>query len=101
MNRLIEAFRGLFTVASVSGGTVAETAKFALDNVDWASPLNELEPASNAMVDTYLEAAGASSAEQGSSAHTIAEALLAVADRLPWGAPYEDRAGELDMAAIA
>lgn len=101
MNRLIDSLKGFFTAASISGGELARTAKFTLDNVDWTGALNEPEPAGNPTVDTQLEAACAGSGADGSSAHTIAQALLAVADRLRWTTPSQDRVGEPDMVAFA
>ncbi len=35
MNHLIDAFEGLFTAASKSGGDLAKTAGFVLENVNW------------------------------------------------------------------
>ena len=57
MNRLIDAFEGLFTAASGCGGEVAETAKFTLENVNWRGRLSKPEPMSHPIVDRHLEAA--------------------------------------------
>ncbi len=86
MNRLIDAFEGLFTVATLSGGALAKTANFTLKNVDWKDTLSKPEPTSHHVVDTHLEAACANSGQQGSSSHGAAIALLAVADQLVWRA---------------
>ena len=40
MNRLIDAFEGLFTAAALSGGELAETANFTLENVKWMGKLS-------------------------------------------------------------
>lgn len=86
MNRLIDAFEGLFTVATLSGGALAKTANFTLKNVDWKDTLSKPEPTSHHVVDAHLEAACANSGQQGSSSHGAAKALLAVADQLVWRA---------------
>lgn len=47
MNRLIDAFEGLFTAAAKAGGVLAETASFALENVNWTDGLSKPEPSSH------------------------------------------------------
>ena len=84
MNRLIDAFEGLFTAAANSGGELAKTAGFTLENVNWTGALNQPEPSRHPIVDSYLDAVCASSGENGSCAHRVATALLAVSDRLKW-----------------
>ncbi len=84
MKRLIDAFEGLFTAASLSGGDLAKTANLTLENVNWKETLNKPEPERRHIVDTYLEAACADSGRHGSNSHGIARALLAVADQLVW-----------------
>ena len=101
MNRLIDAFEGLFTATAVSGGVLAETAKFTLDNVDWTSALNKPEPMSHPTVDRHLEAACAHSGQKGSSSQAVAEALLAVKDLIKWRPTYTERENEPDMAALS
>ena len=101
MNRLIDAFKGLFTAAARGGGELAETANFTLENVDWMGTPSTPEPVSNAILDSQLEAACAHSGQSGSSSHMVAEALLAVADRLPWHTPSGEREGEPDMAVFS
>ena len=86
MNRLIDAFEGLFTAATFSGEELAKTANFTLENVNWASKLSKPDPMSHPIVDTYLGAACANSGQNGSSSHTVAKALLAVTDQLAWRA---------------
>ena len=41
MNRLIGALEGFFTAATLSGGELAKTAKFTLENVNWARKLSK------------------------------------------------------------
>ncbi len=101
MNRLIDAFEGLFTATAVSGGDLAETAKFILENVNWMAERSKPEPVGNPVVDAHLAAACANSGRDGSRAHRIAEALLVVADRLRWRTPSTDREGEPDMAVFS
>ncbi len=86
MNRLIDAFEGLFTAATLSGGDLANTANFTLENVNWKGKQTLHEPMSHPTVDTHLEAACANSGQHGSSSHTVARALLAVTDQLEWRA---------------
>ena len=57
MNRLIDAFEGLFAAAAKSGGELAKTANFTLENVNWAGQRNKHEPLSHPTVDAHLEAA--------------------------------------------
>lgn len=101
MNRLIDAFKGLFTAATLSGGELAETANFTLDNVDWTGKLGKPEPLSHPIVDTHLEAACANSGQYGSSAHMVAESLLAVKNQINWRASPTDRDDEPDVAAFS
>ncbi len=101
MNRLIDAFEGLFTAAALSGGELAETANFTLENVNWMGKLSKPEPVSHPIVDTHLEAACANSGQYGSSAQLVAEALLVVTDQLKWRAPSTDREDEPDMAVFS
>ena len=100
MNRLIDAFEGLFTAASGCGGEVAETAKFTLENVNWRGRLSKPEPMSHPIVDRHLEAACAHSGQPGSSAHRVAEALLAVKEQIKWRASSTDRDDAPDMAVF-
>jgi mannose-6-phosphate isomerase-like protein (cupin superfamily) len=101
MNRLIDTFEELFTATAKSGGALAETAKFTLENVDWMGGLSRPEPASHPIVDRHLEAACASSGQYGSSAHMVAEALSVVTDQLSWRTRSTDREGELDLAIFS
>ncbi len=100
MNRLVEAFEGLFTAATLSGGELAKTAKFTLENVNWRGRLSKPEPMSHPIVDRHLEAACAHSGQHGSSSHRVAEALLAVKDQMKWRASSTDRDDEPDMAVF-
>jgi mannose-6-phosphate isomerase-like protein (cupin superfamily) len=101
MNRLIEAFEGLFTAATASGGELAKTANFLLENVNWAGALEKHEPTSQAVVDTYLETACANSGAAGSSTQKLAEALLAVTDQLNWRAYTTGHEHEPDIAVFS
>ena len=86
MNRLIDAFEDLFTAATRSGGDLAKTARFTLENVNWKEAPNRPEPTSHDIVDSYLEAACAASGPDGSSSRGVARALSAVTDQLAWRA---------------
>ena len=98
MNRLIDAFEGLFTAATNSGGALAKTAKFTLDNVNWQGTISSPEPGSHQVVDTHLEAACANSGRSGSSSNEVARALLAVADHLQWRPSSKDPEDGPDVA---
>jgi hypothetical protein len=86
MKRLIDAFEGLFIAANQSGGELAKTARFTLENVNWKEAPNRPEPTSHDIVDSYLEAACAASGPDGSSSRGVARALSAVTDQLAWRA---------------
>ena len=101
MNRLVEAFEGLFTGATRSGGELAKTANFTLETVNWTGELNKPEPMSHPVVDTHLETACANSGQHGSSSHGVAEALLAVANQLEWRASSKDREDGPDVAIFS
>ncbi|MFP6740423.1 MAG: hypothetical protein VCD33_02175, partial [Alphaproteobacteria bacterium] len=98
MNRLISAMKELFTAAANSGGAVARTASFTLENVDWTGTLNTAAPATNPIVDAQLGPACAYSGPQGSASLVAAQALAAVSDQLMWRPSYRNRQGEPDMA---
>ena len=98
MNRLIDAFEGLFAAATLSGGELAKTANFTLENVNWKDTLSNPEPMNHPIVDAHLQAACANSGRHGSSTHGVAEALLAVADQLEWRASSKDPADGPDVA---
>jgi mannose-6-phosphate isomerase-like protein (cupin superfamily) len=101
MNRLIDAMKELFTAAANSGGELARTASFTLENVDWAGALNNTAPATSPIVDAQLDTACANSGPQGSASQVAAEALLAASDQLTWRTSYRDREGEPDIAAFS
>jgi quercetin dioxygenase-like cupin family protein len=84
MKRLIDAFEGLLTAATVSGGDLAKTANFTLENVNWKETLGKPEPIGHPIVGSYLEAACAHSGPDGSSSNEVAKALLAVSNQLHW-----------------
>jgi len=101
MSRLIDAFDALFTTAIQSGGELAKTANFTLQNVDWKGTLSTPEPTSHPIVDTYLEAACVDSGQRGSSSHRLARALLAVADQLDWHPSSKDHNDGPDVAIFS
>ncbi len=101
MNRLIDAFEGLFAAATISGGELAETANLILKNVNWAGKPNKPEPVSHQVVDTHLEMACANAGRYGSRAHRVAECLLAVTDQLKWRARSTDRDDGPDVAVFS
>ncbi len=102
MNRLIEAFEGLFAAAATqSGDAVAKTAAFTLENVNWNQPLFKPEATSLHTVDQYLEEACANSGKCGSISRGVAEALLAVADQLAWRSSSKDPADGPDVAVFS
>ncbi|MFP6728616.1 MAG: dimethylsulfonioproprionate lyase family protein [Alphaproteobacteria bacterium] len=84
MKRIIEAFEGVFTTAVQSGGDLARTAGFALENVDWTGGLNKHEPTSNRVVEAHLATTCANSGQKGSITRAASEALLAEIDTLLW-----------------
>ena len=84
MNRLIDALQALFVATAASGGDMAKTAMFTLDNVNWNETLSRPEPTGHHIVDSSLEATCANSGPDGSSSHVLAQALLAVTDQLAW-----------------
>ena len=98
MNHLIDAFEGLFTAASKSGGDLAKTAGFVLENVNWEGKLEKPEPTSQPVVDKYLEAACANSGPVGSSSIKLAEALLAISNQLHWREYSTGHEDEPDIA---
>ena len=98
MNRLIDAFEGLFSAAAKSRGELAETANITLENVNWMGRLSKPEPVSHPIVDAHLESACANSGQYGSSTHRVAEALLVVTDQLKWRARSTDRDDGPDVA---
>ncbi len=84
MKQLIQAIEALFTATAASGGDLAKTAEFTLENVNWNETLNKPEPTGHHIVDSSLEIACANSGPDGSSSHAVAQALLAVTDQLAW-----------------
>ncbi len=101
MKRLINAFEGLFAASTQSGGELAKTAGFTLENVDWKGEQSRPKPTSHPVVDTNLEAACVNSGRHGSTSHAVANALMAVTDQLRWRASGKDPADGPDVAAFA
>lgn len=100
MNPLIDAMAGIFTAAAKFGGPLAPTASFALENVNWAGKLNEPAPRSHPVVDQHLEAACASTGQQGSASHRASQALSAAVGRINWSAYPKERWSAPDLAAF-
>ena len=100
MNRLIDAFEGLFIAAANSCGALAKTANFTLENVNWKSALIKTEPTDHRIVDSYLEAACADSGPAASSSQMVARALLAVTDQLQWRSSSKCRDDGPDVAIL-
>lgn len=84
MDRLIEAFKGLFGAATLCGGDVTGTANFVLNHVRWTDKLCDPEAQGHAVVDSCLQAVCAESGPKGPSTSSVATALLAVSDQLLW-----------------
>ena len=101
MNRLIDAFKGLFTAASISGGALAKTANFTLENVNWKGELSKPEPVGHPILDTHLVAACADSGQAGSSSEMVARALLVVTDELNWHVSSTDCQSDPDIAVFS
>lgn len=101
MNRLIDAFEGLFTATSIAGGELGETASFALEHIDWKRKVDAHDPQSHPIADTQLELACENSGQYGSNSHMLAEALLAVRDQLRWFGTFGDREDEPDLAVFS
>ncbi len=100
MKQLIQTIEALFTATAASGGDLAKTTKFTLDNVNWKEPVSEPEPTGHHIVDSSLEIACANSGPQGSSANAIAQALLAVTDQLAWRSSSKAREDGPDVALL-
>ena len=94
MDKLIDSFKGVFTEAANAGGDLAETAKLALDTVNWQDELKEPDALSNPIVDSYLKVACANSGDANSISRRLADALLPVADQIAWR--KRDSGGEND-----
>ena len=101
MKLLIHAIEELFTAATLSGGALAKTAHFTLENVNWQDTLNKPEQMRHPVVNAQLPAACANSGPHGSRSHGVAQALLAVADQLEWRASGTDRDQDPDVAIFA
>jgi mannose-6-phosphate isomerase-like protein (cupin superfamily) len=101
MDRLIDAFEELLVAATLTGGELAKTASFALENVNWNDALSTHEPGSHPMVDANLEAACAYSGQPGSSTQVLAEALLAVTGQLEWRASSKNPDDGPDVAVFS
>ena len=101
MKQLIDAFEDLFATATKSGGELAKTANFTLENVNWKGKQSRPKPTSHPVVDSNLEAACISSGRRGSSSHTVATALMAVTDQLEWRASSKNPEDGPDVAIFS
>ena len=100
MKQLIDAIEALFTTTRESGGELARTAKFALENTDWNPALDRPKPASHHVVDSCLESTCTSSGPVGSNSHNIARTLIAVQDGLEWRTSSKSNDDGLDIAIL-
>lgn len=100
MDKLINAFKGVFTAAANAGGDLAQTANFALENVSWTDALQAPDARSNPIVKSYLYAACANSGPDQSSANRLAKALSPVADRLAWRKRDSGSENDADLAVF-
>lgn len=100
MNRLVDSIEALFAATVETGGDLAKTAKFTLQNINWKETLNRPEPASHHIVDSYLEAACSNAGPDGSSSHAVAQALLAVSNQLHWRSSSKARVDGPDVAIL-
>ena len=101
MNRLIDAFQDLFAATTQSGGELAKTAKFTLENVNWQEALVKPEPKNHPIAERYLETACANSGQHGSSCHGVVTALLAVTNQLEWRASSKSHDDGPDVAVLS
>ncbi|MCH8159600.1 MAG: cupin domain-containing protein [Proteobacteria bacterium] len=106
MKRLVDALEGLFTATVLSGGDLsnedlAKTANFTLQNVRWKDTLSRPEPKKHPIEEAYLQAACANSGPDASSAHTVAQALMAVTDQLEWRASSKCRDDGPDVEILS
>ncbi len=101
MNRLIDSIKDLFATTGETDGNMARTASFTLENVNWQETLKKPEPLGHRVAEMYLEEACANSGQDGSSAHALAEALLASTHQLHWRASNKDPKDGPDVAAFA
>lgn len=100
MNCMIDAIVALFSEAVETGGDLAKTATFTLENVNWKKSLHRPEPTSHHIVDSYLEAACANAGSAGSSSHAVAQALLAVTNQLQWRSSSKTSVDGPDVAIL-
>ena len=100
MKQLIDAMQALFAAAKESGGDLAKTANFTLENVDWTESLSVPEPTGHHIVDAHLEMACINSGPDGSSSNEVAKALLAVSNQLHWRASSKSSDDGPDIAIL-
>ena len=100
MDKLINAFKGVFAEAANAGGDLAQTASFALENVNWQDALKQPDALSNPIVDSYLKVACANSGDANSSSSKLTGALLPVADQIAWRKRDSGGENDADLAAF-
>jgi len=100
MQQLIQTIEALFTATAASGGDLARTATFTLENVNWKEPVSKPEPTGHHIVDSSLEAACANSGPDGSCSNEVAKALLSVTDQLAWRSSSKAREDGPDIALL-
>jgi quercetin dioxygenase-like cupin family protein len=104
MKRLVETFESLFAATAESGGELATTAQFTLDNVDWQDALarhEQTDQTDKTIVDAHLDVVCGRSGEVGSHSNDIANALLAVPDQLNWCMSPRDPTEGPDAVALS
>lgn len=101
MNQFIDTFKALFIAAVESGGDLARTAKFALENASWTDKPSDFKPTRHLISDEYLAVACASSGPQDSNSCKLAQSLLAVTDQLQWRASSKNRDDGPDVAILS
>ena len=86
VKRFIDAYKGLFAATANSGGDLARTSEFTLQNVDWKATPMTPDPSSHHIVDTFLESTCTSSGLRESTSGELAMSLLQITDQLRWRA---------------
>ena len=101
MRELVEAFENLLVSAMMHGGDAAEGSERLLNVVDWKRKPKPGTPRSVQVVDDRLEEACRLTGGYGSTAASVCEATLAVADQLTWEAAWGKHLEHADIAALA
>lgn len=90
MQPLIDAIRGMFSSATMTGGDVGDAATFVMENVAWSKPLQAREARTQPVIGDSLEALAKGSGQYGSNAHIITTAMLAVNDEIRWNSAFAE-----------